>query len=101
MEFPDTVQREMGYALFLAQSGERHATMAKSLRGFAGGTVIELKESHDGDAYRAVYTVRYTDAVYVLYAFQKKSKRGVATPIAEMRIVERRLKELLEEKRQS
>lgn len=50
MEFPDIVQREMGYALFLAQSGERHATMAKTLRGFAGGTVIELKESHDGDA---------------------------------------------------
>lgn len=47
----------MGYALFLAQAGERHATMAKTLKGFGGGTVVEVKESHDGNAYRAVYTV--------------------------------------------
>jgi phage-related protein len=56
--FPPTAQREMGYALFLAQMGERHPTMAKTLSGFGGANVIEVKESHDGNAYRAVYTVR-------------------------------------------
>src|SRR5689334_22657315 len=76
MMFPQTVQREMGYALFLAQVGERHPTMTKTLKGFGGGTVVEVKESHDGNAYRAVYTVRHADAVYVLHAFQKKSKKG-------------------------
>ena len=80
MEFPAAVQREMGYALFLAQMGERHPIMAKSLKGFGGGTVVEVKESHDGNAYRAVYTVRYADAVYVLHAFQKKSKARIKNP---------------------
>jgi phage-related protein len=98
MAFPPTVQREMGYGLFMAQMGERHSTMAKTLSGFGGATVIELKESHDGNAYRAVYTVRYADAVYVLHAFQKKSKKGVATPKADIDLIERRLKELLKEK---
>src|SRR6266516_4813982 len=84
MAFPRAVQREMGYALFLAQMGERHATRAKTLGGFGGATVVEVKESYDGNAYRAVYTVRYAEAVYVLHAFQKKSKRAVATPKAEI-----------------
>jgi phage-related protein len=75
MAFPPTVQRQMGYALFLAQMGERHSTMAKTLSGFGGGAVIEVRESHDGDAFRAVYTVRYADAVYVLHAFQKKTRQ--------------------------
>jgi phage-related protein len=60
--------------------------------------VIELKESHDGNAYRAVYTVRYADSIYVLHAFQKKSKRGSATPKPEMDLIERRLRDLIEEK---
>ena len=64
----------MRYALFLAQMGERHPTMAKTLKGFRGGAVIEIRESHEGNAYRAAYTVRYADMVYVLHAFQKKSK---------------------------
>ena len=98
MVFPPVVQREMGYALFLAQMGERHATMAKTLKGFGGGTVVELKESHDGSAYRAVYTVRYSEAVYVLHAFQKKSKTGIKTSQADMRLIEKRLKELIEER---
>lgn len=76
MAFPATVQREMGYALFLAQTGKHHATMAKTLKGFGGGTVIEVKESFGGDAYRAIYTVRFAEAVYVLHAFQKKSKQA-------------------------
>lgn len=98
MAFPQTVQREMGYALFLAQMGERHATMAKTLSGFGGATVVEVRESHDGNAFRAVYTVRYGDAVYVLHAFQKKSKRGIATPKAEVDLIEKRLRDLIKER---
>jgi len=88
----------MGYALFLAQMGERHPTMAKTLKGFGGGTVVEVKESYDGNTYRAVYTVRYADTVFVLHAFQKKSKSGIATPKADLDQIERRLKDLIREK---
>jgi len=88
----------MGYALFLAQMGERHPTMAKTLKGFGGGAVIEIRESHEGNAYRAVYTVRYADVVYVLHAFQKKSKTGISTPKQVMTSIEKRLKELISEK---
>ena len=98
MAFPLAVQREVGYALFLAQMGERHPIMAKTLKGFGGGTVIEVRESFEGNAYRAVYTVRYADAVYVLHAFQKKSKKGAATPKAEVDLIEKRLKDLINEK---
>src|ERR1700722_13405506 len=99
--FPEEAQREMGYALFLTQMGERHPTMAKKLKGFGGGAVVEVKESHDGNAYRAVYTVRYADAVYVLHAFQKKSKTGVKTPAPDMKLIERRLRDLIAEKDKS
>jgi phage-related protein len=92
------VQREMGYALFVAQMGERHSTMAKTLGGFAGATVVEVRERHDGNAYRAVYTVRFAEAVYVLHAFQKKSKKGIATPKEEIDLIEKRLKDLIKEK---
>jgi phage-related protein len=88
----------MGYALFLAQMGDRHPIMAGTLGGFGGGTVIEVRESHDGNAYRAVYTVRYADATYVLHAFQKKSKKGIATPKTEMDLVKKHLKDLIKEK---
>ncbi len=87
----------MGYALFLAQMGARHPIMAKTLKGFGGGTVVELMESHQGSAYRAVYTVRYANAVYVLHAFQKKSKSGITTPKMEMALVQKRLKDLMNE----
>jgi len=98
MAFPADVQREMGYALFLAQMGERHPRLVRTLKGFGGGTVVEVKESHDGNAYRAVYTVRFSDAVYVLHAFQKKSTTGIKTSKTDLNIVERRLRELIEEK---
>jgi phage-related protein len=98
MAFPRTVQREMGYALYLAQMGERHSAMAKTLSGFGGAAVVEVRESYDGNAYRAVYTVRYADAVYVLHAFQKKSKKGIATPRAEIDLIEKRLKDLVKER---
>jgi phage-related protein len=98
MAFPPGVQREMGYALFLAQMGERHPIMARTLKGFGGGAVIEVKDSFEGNAYRAVYTVRYADAVYVLHAFQKKSRRGSATPRTEINLIENRLRDLINEK---
>ena len=96
--FPPTAQREMGYALFLAQMGERHSARAKTLAGFGGATVIEVKESLDGNAYRAVYTVRYAEAIFVLHAFQKKSKKGVATPKMEIDLIKKRLRNLIEER---
>jgi phage-related protein len=70
----------------------------RPLKGFGGGAVIEVRESFEGSAYRAVYTVRYADAVYVLHAFQKKSKRGDVTPKAEIDLIEKRLKDLIREK---
>lgn len=98
MAFPGDVQKQMGYALYLAQMGERHGSMAKTLSGFHGGSVIEVKEADATGSYRAVYTVRFSDAVYVLHAFQKKSKRGIGTPKAEMDIVRKRLQELISER---
>ncbi|HTB03995.1 MAG TPA: type II toxin-antitoxin system RelE/ParE family toxin [Bradyrhizobium sp.] len=59
--------------------------------------MIEVRESHDGNAYRAVHTVRYADAVYVLHAFQKKSKKGITTPKADIDLIEKRLKDLQKE----
>ena len=78
--FPAAVRQNMGYALYLAQKGEKSGS-AKPLKGIAAGAgVLEVTDDHDGNAYRAVYTVRFEGVVYVLHAFQKKSKRGVKTP---------------------
>jgi phage-related protein len=71
--------------------------MAKTRKGFGGASVVEIRDSYAGNAYRAVYTVRYADAVYVLHAFQKKSTKGIGTPKAEMELIERRLIELVHE----
>ncbi len=91
IRFPDAVKRIMGNALLDAQYGGKHPD-AKPLRGFGGAGVLEVAENHDGNAYRAVYTVRFEKAVYVLHAFQKKSKKGIATPKQEMDTVKRRLR---------
>ena len=72
--------------------------MVRTLKGFGGGAVVEIKESHDGNAYRAVYTVRYADAVYVLHAFQKKSKKAIETSKADIELIEKRLRSLIDEK---
>ena len=90
-KLPDDVKRVMGFALWLAQQGEKHPD-AKPLKGFGGGAVLEVVEDHDGDTYRAVYTVRFRDAVYLLHAFQKKSKRGSRTPKADIDLIRARLK---------
>ena len=89
---PDEVKDGMGFALYLAQVGDTHVH-AKPLRGFGGAGVLEIVKNHDGDTFRAVYTVKLVGAVYVLHVFQKKSKRGVATPPQELALVRARLRQ--------
>jgi phage-related protein len=76
--------------LYAAQCGEEYPSI-KALKGFAGRSVLEIVAPYHGDAYRAVYTVRFHDAIYVLHAFQKKSKKGIATPQKEMDLIRQRL----------
>jgi phage-related protein len=90
-EFPAQVQDDLGFQLYLAQTGQ-HPSSAKPLKGLGSGTV-ELVDDFDGDAYRAVYTVRFGDVVYVLHAFKKKSKRGVKTLQPDIDLVKRRLRD--------
>ena len=87
--FPDPVQGRMGFAVCRARPGRRHRD-AKPLKGFGSG-VVEVVVRHDGDTFRAVCTVRFEGAVHVLHAFQKKAKRGIATPKQELDLVRRRL----------
>ncbi len=89
--FPPAVQETLGFELFLAQTGQ-HPPSAKPLRGLGSG-VVELIEDFDGNAYRAVYTVRFESAVYVLHCFNKKSKRGIKTPQSEIELIRRRLRD--------
>jgi phage-related protein len=91
-EFPAPVQDVMGYALYLAQGGGKHPD-AKVLSGFGGAGVLEVIKDHRGDTFRAVYTLKYSGAVYVLHAFQKKSKAGRATPRRDMELIKQRLRE--------
>ncbi len=88
--FPRQVRRGLGQALYAAQQGETDPS-AKPLRGFGGGSVVEVVADHEGNAWRAVYTVRYAEAIYVLHAFQKKSKKGIATPQKDIDLIHRRL----------
>jgi len=90
--FPREVRRNIGQALYAGQQGETDPS-AKPLRGFGGGSVLEIIVEHHGDTWRTVYTVRYAEAIYVLHAFQKKSKRGIATPKKDMDLIHRRLAE--------
>jgi phage-related protein len=92
--FPEDVKDEVGFALFLVQTGEKHLK-AKPLTGFGTG-VLEIVSDHRGDTFRAVYTVRLADRVYVLHAFQKKSRKGIATPKSEMEMVKQRLRRAME-----
>jgi phage-related protein len=88
---PDEVQDVFGYALHLAQVGGKHR-QSKPLTGFGGPGVLEVIEDHQGDTYRAVYTVRFAAAVYVLHCFQKKSKHGISTPKPDIDLISARLK---------
>lgn len=88
--FPSEVQDDMGYALGLAQLGGKHPHAKPWKR--EGGGVFEIVEDHRGDTYRAVYTVRFAEVVYVLHAFQKKSKAGIKTPQEDVNLIGERLK---------
>lgn len=89
--FPYEVKKEVGFALYLAQSGDK-AINALPLTGFGNAMVPEIVVNHQSDTYRAVYTVQFEEAVYVLHAFMKKSKKGRETPKKEMNLVRQRLK---------
>lgn len=92
---PAPVQDYIGYALHLAQLGGKHRD-AKALKGFGGSGVQEIVVDYNRDTYRAVYTVRFADRIYVLHAFKKKSKSGIATPKSDLELIERRLKQAQE-----
>jgi phage-related protein len=89
--FPDDVQDMMGFALYQAQLGGKHVA-AKPLKGFSGAGVLEIVEDYDGSTFRGVYTVKYAGAVYMLDAFQKKSKKGARTPPRDLDRLNKRLK---------
>jgi phage-related protein len=91
LALPEKVRRFFGFALSLAQAGDRHES-TKVLKGFGGAGVLEVVEHDVSGTYRAVYTVRFAEAVFVLHCFQKKSKRGIETPQADMDIIHARLK---------
>ena len=88
---PKKVKREFGRALQFAQAGDKHPT-AKPLKGFGGGGILEIVEDYDRGSYRAVYTVRFKEAVYVLHVFQKKSKKGIETTRSDLNLIKERLK---------
>jgi len=90
-KFPAEVQSAMGFALYQAQLGLK-AINAKPLAGFGGASVLEIVDDFQTDTYRAVYTVKFRDVIYVLHAFQKKSRKGIATPKADLDLIKRRLK---------
>jgi phage-related protein len=90
--FPEPVQDHIGYALYVAQSGGNHRD-AKTLSGFGGAGVVEVVSDYRGDTFRAVYTVRFARHLFVLRAFQKKSKSGRGTPQRDMDLIRQRLRE--------
>lgn len=88
---PEDVIDVFGFALHLAQTGKKH-DQAKPLKGFGGASVLEVVEDYMGDTYRAVYTVKIAEKVYVLHCFQKKSTKGISTPKHQMDLIRERLK---------
>jgi phage-related protein len=88
LKLPKEIREDFGYALYLAECGDKspHAKLFSNV----GGGVFEIVENFDGNTYRAMYTVRFKEAIYVLHVFQKKSKKGIATPQADVEMVRRR-----------
>lgn len=91
LALPDNVQDEIGYALFQAQKGEK-SDKAKPLKGFGSASFLEIVENDAGGTYRAVYTVKFKEAIAVLHVFQKKSKQGISTPKQEIDLIKSRFK---------
>ena len=94
--FPEAVRNRVGGALWEAQLG-RKAPYAKPLKGFGGAGVLEVVDDFEGSTYRAIYTVRFAGVVYLLHAFQEKSRKGIATPRQEIRLIEERLQRARED----
>jgi phage-related protein len=88
--FPGDVKGRVGLAVWKAQIGSK-APYAKPLRGFGGASVLEIVDDFDGDTYRAAYTVQFAGVVYVLHAFQKKSRKGIETSMADLNLIRTRL----------
>jgi phage-related protein len=91
LALPEEVIDAFGYALYVAQTGKKHEK-AKALHGFGSAGILEIVEDWRGNAYRAVYTVRFSAAVFVLHVFQKKAKHGIATPRQDLELIRERLK---------
>lgn len=91
LDCPNDIQDVFGYALDLAQRGDKYKD-AKPLKGFGGASVLEVVGDHSSGTYRAVYTARYRDAVYVLHVFKKKSMHGIVTPKADLDLIRARLR---------
>lgn len=91
LKMPEQVVDVFGYAPYVAQSGNKHS-QAKPLKGFGSAGVLEVVEDDDGNTYRAVYTVRFSNGIYVLHCFQKKSHKGIETTKHDREVIEARLK---------
>ena len=95
LALPEEVQHQVGFALFQVQCGKMPAE-AKPLKGFGGVSVQEIVVDFNRDTYRAVYTIRYADRVYVLHVFKKKAKSGITTPKSDLDLIEKRLKQVVD-----
>lgn len=91
MDLPQEVRTNFGYGLYQAQEGQ-HPDIAKPFKGFGSAQVLELVEDHRGDTFRAVYTVKFVNAIVVLHVFKKKSKKGISTPKPDVDLIHERLK---------
>ena len=91
MDLPEEVRQAMGYGLYIAQNGDMPDN-AKVLKGFGGAGVIEIIDSDKAGTYRAVYTIKMADVLFILHVFQKKSKQGIKTPQQDIELVRKRLK---------
>ena len=91
--FPDEVKQVFGVAIYFAQRGGKHP-QAKPMKGYKGGGVLEIVEDYDRNTYRCIYTVRFSNKIYILHAFQKKSQKGIATPQPDLDVINRRLQEV-------
>ena len=95
LALPEEVQHQIGFALFQVQGGKMPAE-AKPLKGYGGASVQEIVVDFNRDTYRTVYTIRFTERIYVLHVFKKKAKSGIATPKSDLELIERRLKQAAE-----
>jgi len=90
--FPKPVRQVVGQALYAAQIGDTHVD-TKPLKGFGSAGVVEIIADHDGETFRAVYTVKFRGVVYTLHAFQKKAKKGIKTPQKDLDLIKQRLRD--------